>query len=146
MTASTTSVSTTTTVASTSTTSGATQDLRVTTQVRQSLLQAAAKFHQLPAADYTGLRAGETYYAFDPANQRYYAAAGLIPSPTSLNAQIGTQDDGAYNLFTRAMGTTAWTVYSDGLGGVQGTTCPLKIPPSVLSVWNWKVNTCYPPS
>ena len=138
--------SSTPTTSTTTTTSAVTRNLTVTPAVRQSLLDAGAKFHSLPSADYVGLDAGRTYYAFDPATNTYYAAAGLKPSPSSLPAQVGTQDDGAYNLFTRVAGATTWTVYSDGLGGVQGTKCPVTIPAAVLAVWHWKVNSCYPPS
>jgi hypothetical protein len=127
-------------------TTGATRDLVVTPAVRASLLDAAAAYHQLPPSDYVGLDAGTTYYAFDPTTNHYYAAAGLRPSSHSTPAQVGTQDDGAYNLFTRAAGTSTWTVYNDGLGGVQGSTCPLVIPSAVLKVWNWKLKTCYPSS
>ena len=116
----------------------------VSAAVRQSLLEAAAVYHQLPASDYTGLRAHETFYAYDGATHRYYAAAGLVPSAHSLKAQVGTQDDGAYNLFTRAAGTTKWTVYNDGLGGAQDSLCPLTLPASVLAVWGWKKGSCYP--
>jgi hypothetical protein len=93
-----------------------------------------------------GLDAGRSYYAFDPSTNTYYAAAGLNPSPTSMPAQVGTQDDGAYNLFTKLAGAATWTVYNDGLGGVQGTKCPIMIPAAVLSVWDWNANSCYPPS
>ena len=143
-----TTVQATTSTLGVSTTSGlgVVQNLRVTLGVRQSLLRAAAAFHQLPTSDYAGLRPGETYYAFDPATQRYYAAAGLMASSTSLPAQIGTQDDGAYNLFTRGSGTAAWSVYSDGLGGVVGTHCPLSIPAAVLEAWHWSAHSCFPPS
>ncbi|HVA53023.1 MAG TPA: hypothetical protein VNF05_05860 [Acidimicrobiales bacterium] len=123
-----------------------TRDLVVTPAVRSSLLDAAAAYHQLPPSDYVGLDPGTTYYAYDPTTNRYFAAAGLRPSSTSMAAQVGTQDDGAYNLFTRAAGTRTWTVYNDGLGGVQGTKCPLAVPSTVLKVWGWKSNTCYPPS
>ena len=125
-------------------TGGRTVDLAVTPTVRQSLLDAAAAYHQLPASDYTGLRARETYYAYDGATHRYYAAAGLAPSATSLKAQVSTQDDGAYNLFTRAAGTTKWTVYNDGLGGAEDSICPLALPASILSVWGWKKGSCFP--
>jgi len=125
-------------------TGGKTVNLVVTSIVRQSLLDAAAAYHQLPASDYTGLRAHETYYAYDGATHRYYAAAGLVPSATSLKAQVGTQDDGAYNLFTRAAGTTKWTVYNDGLGGAEDSICPLALPAAILSVWGWKKGSCYP--
>jgi len=110
------------------------------------LLDAGAKYHSLPSSDYVGLDVGRTYYAFDPATNTYYAAAGLNPSPTSLPAQVGTQDDGAYNLFTKVASSTTWTVYSDGLGAVQGTKCPVALPASVLAAWGWKANSCYPPS
>ena len=139
-----TKATTTTNVSKSST--GLTRELIVTSAVRASLLDAAAAYHQLPAADYVGLDAGTTYYAFDPATNHYYAAAGLRPSPHSLPAQVGTQDDGAYNRSTRAARTSTWTVYNDGLGGVQGTKCPLVIPSAVLKVWDWHVKTCYPPS
>jgi len=133
--------------ASTSTTTtGVTQNLALTPAVRKGLLDAASKYHQLPVSDYVGLRAGAIYYAFDPATNSYYAAAGLNAGPHSLQAQVGTQDDGAYNLFLRAASTKTWTVYDNGLGGVQGTKCPLTIPPAVLKVWNWKAKSCFPPS
>jgi hypothetical protein len=57
--------------------------------------------------DYTGLAPGTTYYAFDPVTNTYYAAAGLVPSPHSLKAQVGAQDDGGYNLFTRVASATS---------------------------------------
>lgn len=141
-----TTTTTTTTTPVTTSTSAMTRNLAVTPSVRQSLFDAGAKYHSLPSTDYVGLDAGRTYYAFDPTTNTYYAAAGLNPSPHSLPAQVGTQDDGAYNLFTRVVGAGTWTVYSDGLGGVQGTKCPIVIPASVLAVWNWKANSCYPPS
>ncbi|HEV3186814.1 MAG TPA: hypothetical protein VGZ04_02085 [Acidimicrobiales bacterium] len=137
--------STSTTTSTPSLTGGATRNLVVTPSVRKSLLDAAAAYHQLPPSDYVGLNPGATYYAFDPTTNHYYAAAGLQPSPHSLSAQVGTQDDGAYNLFTRAASSQSWTVFNDGLGGVQGSKCPLVIPSAVVKVWNWKAGTCYPP-
>jgi hypothetical protein len=127
------------------TTNSATRDLVVTPAVRKSLLDAAAKYHQLPPSDYVRLAVGTAYYAYDPATKRYYAGAGLVPSPKSLQAQIGTQDDGGYNLFTRSSNTRVWTVFNDGLGGAQDSTCPLSLPASVLAAWHWKVGGCYPP-
>lgn len=148
---------TTTTTTPTATTTGAVtttttplvakaQNLHVTPAVRRSLLDAAAAYHSLPATDYQGLRAGTTYYAFDPTTATYYAAAALDPRPSSLPAQVGTQDDGAYNLFKRAQGAVSWTVYDDGFGAVQRSTCPMVIPASVLAVWNWRAGSCYPPT
>jgi hypothetical protein len=135
----------TSTVAATTTTSAATRDLVVTTSVRRSLLAAGAALHHLPTSDYVGLDPGTTYYAFDPVTDTYYAAAGLLASRTSLAAQVGTQDDGAYNLFTKRAGAAHWTVYNDGLGGVRGAHCPVPLPAAVLAAWNWSAHSCYPP-
>jgi hypothetical protein len=141
-------VSTTTTSSTTTTTNNSslpTQNLKVTPAVIKSILDAGAKYHQLPPTDYTGLDPGTAYYAFDPATNTFYAAAGLDPSPHSLKAQVGAQDDGGYNLFLRLASNTSWTVYNDGLGGADGSVCPIAIPASVLAVWNWRVKSCYPP-
>jgi hypothetical protein len=86
-----------------------------------------------------------TYYALDTATHVYYAAAGLDPSPHSLNAQVSAQDDGGYNLFTRTSLRASWRVYNDGLGGSDGARCPIVIPASVLKVWHWVPGGCYPP-
>jgi hypothetical protein len=123
-----------------------TQALDVTSAVRAGLLRDGAAFHHLATSDFVGLAAGSVYYAYDPATRRYYAAAGLRASPHSLAAQVGTQDDGAYNLFVRARGAARWTVYDDGLGAVQGATCPTTLPASVRRVWHWPTRGCYPPT
>jgi hypothetical protein len=123
----------------------ATGALPVSAAVRAGLLAAGARSHSLPASDFTGLRPGETYYAYDRATARYYAAAGLVPSASSLPAQVGTQDDGAYDLFVRRAGH-AWRVYSDGLGGAQGSICPIELPAPVLAAWGWPAGSCYPPA
>jgi hypothetical protein len=117
----------------------------VTPSVRASLLAAGAASHQLPVSDYTGLAAGTTYYAYDPTTYTYYAAAGIDASPNSLAAQVGDQDDGGYLLFTETNGATSWKVYNDGLGGAEGSVCPITIPTAVLDVWSWKANSRYPP-
>jgi hypothetical protein len=137
-----TTTSSSTTTTTTTVTSLPTQNLPVTTAVIKSILDAGAKYHQLPATDYTGLDPGTAYYAFDPATNTFYAAAGLDPSPHSLKAQIGAQDDGGYNLFVRLASNANWTVYNDGLGGADGSVCPILIPQSVLMVWNWKPGSC----
>jgi predicted lipoprotein with Yx(FWY)xxD motif len=129
----------------TTTTVAATQNLSITPAVIKSLLQAGAAYHSLPSKDFTGLAPGMTYYAFDPANNTFYAAAGLDASPNSLQAQIGDQDDGGYNIFVRVATATNWTVYNDGLGAAQDVKCPITFPGSVLAVWNWKAGSCFPP-
>ncbi|MGA2969839.1 MAG: hypothetical protein ABSE75_08540 [Acidimicrobiales bacterium] len=141
----TTTSSTTTSTTSTTNTSLPTKNLAVTKAVVKSILDAGAKYHQLPPTDYTGLDPGTAYYAFDPATNTFYAAAGLDPSPHSLKAQVGAQDDGGYNLFVRLANNKDWTVYNDGLGGADGSVCPIAIPASVLAVWNWKPKSCMHP-
>jgi hypothetical protein len=121
------------------------KNLVVTPSVRKSLLDAAARYHELPASDYMGLVAGATYYAFDPSTDKFFAAAGIVPSPHSLQAQIGAQDDGSYNLFVHRAHQSAWTVYNDGLGGAADGVCPFVIPSDVLKVWHWRAKSCYPP-
>jgi hypothetical protein len=120
------------------------RNLVVTPAVRQSLLDADAAYHSYPPSDYVGLAKGMTYYAFDEQNQRYYAAAGLVPNSKSQGAQVGTQDDGGYNLFVKVRGSTTWRVYDDGLGGAQDSSCPIRIPVAVRKIWNWTAHPCYP--
>lgn len=145
VTTSTTSSTTTSTTTTTTSTSQPARNLPVTPAVIKSILDAGAKYHGLPPTDYTGLDPGTAYYAFVPATNTYYAAAGLDPSPHSLKAQIGAQDDGGYNLFVRLASNKNWTVYNDGLGGADGSVCPIDIPASVLAVWNWKPKSCMYP-
>jgi predicted lipoprotein with Yx(FWY)xxD motif len=123
---------------------GVAKNLIVTSAVRTSLLDAGAAYHLLPVKDYVGLAKGMTYYALDVTTKTYYAAAGLDPSPKSLQAQVGAQDDGGYNLFVRAQGAKKWKIYDDGLGGAEGAKCPITIPPAVLKVWDWRLR-CAPP-
>jgi predicted lipoprotein with Yx(FWY)xxD motif len=123
---------------------GVAKNLIVSPAVRASLLDAGAAYHHLPVKDYVGLDKGMTYYAFDVTTKTYYAAAGLDPSPTSLQAQVGAQDDGGYNLFVRANGAKKWTIYNDGLGASEDAKCPITIPSAVLKVWDWRLR-CAPP-
>jgi predicted lipoprotein with Yx(FWY)xxD motif len=124
--------------------SPAAKNLVVTPGVRATLLATGAASHDLPLKDYIGLAKGVTYYAFDEANKTYYAAAGLDPSPKSMAAQVASQDDGAYYLFTRAFGATKWKIYDDGLGGSDGAQCPITLPSAVRDVWAWTLK-CSPP-
>jgi len=140
-----TSTSTTSSTVTTTTLTPLTRNLVLTAGVRESLLAAGAASHRLPVSDYTGLAAGTAYYAFDPSTNLYYAAASIDASPNSLQAQIGDQDDGGYLLFTRPAGSAQWSVYNDGLGAAQDSTCPISIPASVLAAWHWKPGSCYPP-
>jgi hypothetical protein len=138
------STSSTTGTSSTSTAPIA-QNLHVTSALRAELLQAGAATHNLPASAYTGLAAGRTYYAYDPATSTYWAGAALVPSSSSVPAQVSVQDDGSYLLFTRTS-AGSWKVESVGMTGIQGAKCPVTVPASVLAVWGWAARTCRPSS
>lgn len=126
----------------TSTTAGA-RNLVVTNSLRADLLAAGAASNGIPASDYTGLTRGRTFYAYDPATNTYWAGAQLVPSSSSMRAQVSVQDDGAYLLFNKSAGG-AWTVHSVGMTGVGGSPCPVTVPSGVLAVWGWKAGTCRP--
>jgi hypothetical protein len=121
----------------------AAENLVITSDIRSQLLQAGAALNGLPASAYTGLVSRDTYYAYDPVTATYWAGAGLLPSPSSLRAQVSGQDDGSYLLFRRPAGT-AWTAEDVGLAGIGGTKCPTSVPASVLVVWHWAARSCRP--
>jgi hypothetical protein len=129
---------TTTSSTTTSTTSAGAQDLTATSGIKTALLAAGAASHQLPVTDYTGLTTGLTYYAYDPGDATYWAGAQLVPSSSSQPAQVGAQDDGAYDLFSMTAGGT-WTAYNDGFGTVAGSTCSIVVPAAVRTVWGWSL-------
>jgi hypothetical protein len=146
--------SATTTVSGTSTTAGSTQgattpaktqNLVVSNRIRTQLLAAGAALHKLPTSDYTGLRKGETYYAYDPATKQHWAGAALVASKSSIKAQVGDQDDGAYLVFRQKSGG-AWQAWDAGIPGSSNYSCAVKVPASVLGVWNWAAGTCHPRS
>jgi hypothetical protein len=155
-TGSTTTVTKTTTVVSTSIASTSSSGSSTTAQpkvenlvvdrtLRRQLLAAGAAMHQLPSSDYTGLVKGLTYYAYDPATGAYWAGAGLMASASSLKAQVGDQDDGAFLDFERPAGG-AWRAYPAGIPGNSNYSCAVTIPPAVLAVWGWPSGTCHPPA
>jgi hypothetical protein len=125
-------------------TTGGAQNLPVTDAIRSQLVQAGAALNHLSSSDYTGLRAGSTFYAYDPATSTYWAAAAMDPSSASMAAQVASQDDGSYLLFTQPTGG-GWTAQNDGLGGIDGTPCPA-IPASVVAAWDWLPGSCKPPT
>lgn len=140
-----TSTGTTTGTGTTTTPAGAAaENLHVTDALRAQLVAAGAAIHNLPPSAYTGLEPGQTYYAYDPATGTYWAGAALVPSASSQAAQVSVQDDGSYLLFRR-IGDGAWTVWSVGLAGTEGATCPVAVPASVLAVWDWAPGTCRSP-
>jgi hypothetical protein len=120
-------------------------DLVVTDQVRAQLVATGAALNGIPASEYTGLRPGETYYGYDPATKTYWAGAGLVPSPSSMRAQVAAQDDGAYVLFERPDAGT-WKAYDVGLAGMAGSPCPVAVPAGILRLWGWHPGSCQPPT
>jgi len=140
----TTSQATSPTSPTTTTTSATTANLAVTDQIRTELVAAGAALNSLASSAYTGLVPGETFYAYDAATMTYWAGAGLVPSPTSTQAQISAQDDGAYLLFDRPAGGS-WKGYAVGLAGTkEGGACPVAVPTAVLDLWNWAPGSCRP--
>ena len=121
-------------------------DLPVTDAIRSQLVAAGATLNSLPVSDYTGLRPGETYYAYDKSTLTYWAGAGLMPSPSSTPAQVSSQDDGAYLLFDR-VGSGPWKAYAVGLAGTpDGGACPIAVPVVILDLWGWSPKSCRPPT
>lgn len=151
---STSTVTVTTTVSapntSTPATSGSTkastgaQNLVATAAIKTQLLDAGAALHKLPASDYTGLRKGDTYYAYDGATKTYWAGTQLVASKNSQQAQIGDQDDGAYIVFRRS-GGGAWQGTETGASNTA-SSCAIKVPAGVIAVWNWAPGACHPRS
>jgi hypothetical protein len=120
------------------------KNLVLTGPVIVELVDADAAFKRLPANDFIGLR--QAYYAYDVATSTYWAAAGVVPSSTSYEAQVESQDDGGYTVFHQpAHG--AWVAIDDGMGGVDGTSCAayhVSIPAAVRAVWHWAAGRCTP--
>jgi hypothetical protein len=121
------------------------ENLPVTDDVSNQLVQTAAALNSLPATAYTGLAPGTAFYAFDAATGTYWAGAALVPSSSSLQAQVSVQDDGSYILFSKPTNGT-WTARSVGLTGTaDGSPCPVAVPASVLVLWGWAPGTCRAP-
>jgi len=131
----------TSTTSTTSAVSAGVKNLTVTPGLRTLLVAAGAKTHNLPASDYVGLVAHLTFYAYDPADHLYWAGAALDPSRTSQAAEVASQDDGGYDLFTAPSASGPWTAYSDGLGTTPHASCSIVTPAAVRTVWGWSLTT-----
>jgi hypothetical protein len=137
-------------VTSTPPTSGSTgaatdaQNLVATAAIKTQLLAAGAALHKLPPSDYTGLRKGDTYYAYDGATKTYWAGTQLVASSSSQQAQIGDQDDGAFLVFHRS-GGGGWKGTETGASNTP-SSCGVKVPADVIAVWNWAPGACRPRS
>jgi hypothetical protein len=135
--------SATTTTGTTAPAAARARNLVVSGAVRAQLLAAGAAMHKLPVSDYTGLVHGETYYAYDPATKTYWAGAGLRASRSSIRAQVGDQDDGAYLVFERPA-DGHWRAWPAGIPGSSQYSCASTPPAAVLTVWGWAPGSCHP--
>lgn len=120
------------------------RNLVATAAIKTQLLDAGAALHKLPPSDYTGLRKGDTYYAYDADTKTYWAGTQLVASSSSQAAQVGNQDDGAYLIF-RKQGSGSWKGWATGAVHVS-SDCPVKVPAAVIAVWNWAPGECHPRS
>ena len=112
------------------------ENLVLTDAIRAQLVAAAARLNGLPASAYLGLVHGESYYGFDPATHTYWAGAALVPSPSSLRAQVSVQDDGGYYIFEKPAGGS-WTASAEGMTGIEGAPCSVHLPPALVALWHW---------
>jgi hypothetical protein len=123
------------------------ENLQVTSSVRTALVDAGATHYGLPSSAFTGLGQGTTYYAYDLSTSTYWAGASLVPSPSSYQAGVVVQDDGAYLIFDRTA-HGAWQArdvgYSDTVGDCAAYH--VTIPAAVVAVWHWVPGTCHPPA
>lgn len=120
-------------------------NLTVTPAVTAELVSAIAALHHLKPSDYSGLVSGRTYYGIDHTTGSYWAGADPMPSSSSYQAQVTSQDDGSYVVLTRAPGGS-WHGYETGMtNGDPGGPCPVTVPADVLRVWSWAAGSCEPP-
>ena len=128
----------------------AAQNLPLTSTVRTALIDAAASFYGLAASDFVGLGAAPesdpAYYAYDTATSTYWAGASLVPNPSSQEAGVVVQDDGAYLIFNRTP-PGEWQVHEVGYTDTVGTCAAyhVSIPAPVVAVWHWAPGACHPP-
>jgi hypothetical protein len=124
----------------------------VTDAIRSELVAARAAAIGIAPSSYVGLAPGDTYYAYDPSTGTYWAAARVQPqvpatqpAPGSdiYKAQVSSQDDGSYVLFTKTAGG-AWTATNDGTAGPPPVPCPVAVPAAVAQVWGWPAGACRP--
>ncbi len=123
------------------------ENLAVTSAVRTALVDAGSKHYGLASSDFTGLGQGTTYYAYDLSTLTYWAGASLVPSPSSPQAGVVVQDDGAYLIFDRTA-HGAWQARDVGYLDTVGDCAAyhVVIPAAVVAVWHWVPGTCHPPA
>jgi hypothetical protein len=109
-------------------------------------LQAGAVLTGHPASEYTGLQPGKTYYAYDPNNDTYWAAAALS-GPKTFDAGVMLQDANSYMMFRKSGQGGTWVPFRVGYGPgalmPPDGVCPL--PPAIHDLWQWTPGGRYPP-
>ena len=119
-------------------------NLPVTDDVRAQLVQAGAVLTRQPADQYTGLQPGKTYYAYDPDNDTYWAAAALS-GPKTFQAAVMLQDANSYMIFHRQSQGGTWVAIGVGFGPISSGEEPCPLPPEMHDLWQWPPGACYPP-
>ena len=122
-------------------------NLTVTDDVRDQLVKAGAVVTGRPASEYSGLRPGKTYYAYQPGSVEatYWAAAALDGPKTEL-AGIRLQDQNSYIMFHKDGDPAAtWVPIAAGFGAIPAGEEPCPIPESIRDLWQWPAGKCYPP-
>ena len=122
-------------------------NLTMTDDVRAQLVEAGATLTGRPAAEFSGLRPGKTYYAYQ-ANGAYptYWAAAALDGPKWELAQVRLQDQNSYFMFRKDGDAAAtWVPIAAGFGPIAAGAQPCPIPESVRDLWQWPSGKCYPP-
>jgi hypothetical protein len=96
-----------------------------------------------PASQYSGLEPGKTYYAYDPDNDTYWAAAALS-GPKTFQAGVMLQDANSYMIFRKTSGGT-WVGFRAGFGPISAGEEPCPVSASIRDIWQWPTGKCYPP-
>lgn len=122
-------------------------NLTVTDDVRDQLVQAGAVLTGRPKSEYSGLRPGKTYYAYQGSGtQPTYWAAAALDGPKSGLAAIRLQDQNSDMMFRKDDDPAAtWIPMAGGFGPIPAGVAACPIPQSIRDLWQWPAGTCYAP-
>ncbi len=116
------------------------QNLAVTASVRRELIAAYVAYKHFKSSDVAGAAPRSIYYAYDPADDTYWAMADfLLSSTASLDDQVEMQDGGNVGLFTRTA-SDAWQVRNPGFPPACEVLALL--PKAVITVWALPTPVC----